>query len=204
MKEKNHIDYEVVDMIAEAGLQFRKERSMGFIKLFRSKIASHHLIPCRVCHTFHGSRPVFIDSDHQHDAVVLCQKHYMQFKSYYREALIKISNDDFKPANVRDFIDFHYAEDVVSAIIELTQDEIGFEVYEESNYPLVADMSRCDFFLDMGRRDVLIKKIRLRRAKMEDSQDINRIAEECCRVYGIDCLPFSGPWDRVSYRSIEK
>ena len=199
MRDKRHIDLDIVDMIsksidvdAEPGAS-----SLKFVDLFKGKVGSHHMIPCRVCHTFVRAWVMHIDSTSKHDAVILCPRHYLQFKSYYLAALPEID----RPVMMYNLAVYDYAEDVVRALIG--DDGYPFSCdriqYNEGDYPIVADLSRCDFFLDYHRRDALRSRIKKKRAKEVDREDIVRLGDESARVYGLEMLPFPGPWEEINW-----
>ena len=193
-----YLDFDLVDRLAVATdpeLRIDAVNVLNFRTLFKDSIRGYHMFSCRVCHTFTRVQVAFVDIEDPHKAVTLCGKHYLQFKSYYRFAL-----NEYRPI-IEDLPEFPFADEVVAALVK--KDGFPFSYsrakYDPSEYPLAADLSMCDFFVDYHKRDTMIKKIKKGVAKQEHREYIERIGREAARVYGLDHLPFPGPWENIDW-----
>lgn len=207
---RDYIDQSLVEEIAtqfDPDHQLTKSNVLNFRSLFKERIASFHLIPCRVCFSFSHVRILFIDDVNPHLAVALCSSHYAQFKNYYYYAASFYYAASLMieecPNVAEELAVYPLAEEVVLSLIDF--DKHGFfkrkklKITEEQ-LPITVNLEHCDFFLDHKIRDTLLKKIRRGKIKLQYKSDIERIINESTRVYQTERFSFiATPWETIEW-----
>lgn len=203
-----YVDQTLVEEIAttfDPDHQLTRPNVLNFRALFKERIASFHLIPCRVCFSFSRVQILFIDDVSPHIAVALCHRHYNQFKSHYYYASQLLYERSEVPNVAEEFAVYPLAEEVVKSLIEFD----GFDwrtrkrlqkLANENELPIIINLEFCDFFLNHKIRDTLLKKIRKSTAKISCKPEIERLINESTRVYQIERFFFATPWDSIEWR----